>query len=323
MVELEANRDFYAGKPAIDRVVIKFGGATPVIELTSGNVDAVVYLDHSDVPKLKADPRFRVYHSWVLTEPQALLWNHRHPLFSDPLVRRALTQAIDRRELLRVLDFPEKTPLVDGLSPWDRADRLYREGKLDEGYSYDPKAAKRLLERAGWVDLDGDGVRERSGVKAHFTLLARHGGQLSTMMPAVFIQDQLRRVGVSMEIQALDPSLVRAAYRSGDFDSMIHDVPNVPQRLLQWDWFGDGSPIAYRNEQLVRLLEAVLVEMDPDAQDLIYGKINEILRLDMPVTFLFPWVETFAAHRRIRGLSTPHPANPLGYMDELWLEEDD
>lgn len=322
MMELEANSDFFAGQPAIARVVLKFGTGNKLTELASGNVDVALNVGLSDVAKLKADPEYGIYSLWASTEPQALLWNHRHPLLSDAIVRRSLTQAINRRELLRLLDFPEETPLVGGLSPWDRSDRFYREGKLDEGLPYDPEAAQRLLERAGWVDQDGDGIRERSGIKARFTLLARQGGLLSTLEPAVFIQDQLRRVGVEMEIQSMEPSVVRAAYRSGDFDAVIYDVPNVPQWLLQRDWFGDGSPIGYRNAEIVGLLEALTRELDPAAQDELYAQINEILRLDEPVTFLFPWVENFAAHRRLRGLRTPDRAHPLAYMDELWLEDE-
>ena len=322
MMELEANPDFYAGEPAIERVVLKFSTANKLIELTSGNVEVILHVDHSDVPRLEADPRFRVYHLFAFTEPLALLWNHRHPLLADPLVRRALWQAIDRRELLEVLNFPEKTPVVGGLSPWARSRQLLREGKLDEGFAYNPEVARGLLERAGWFDREGDGTRERDGVQAHFTLLASAGGLISTREPAVFIQDQLRRVGVEMEIQSVAGSVAREAYRSGDFDAVIGVVPNVPEWLLQRDWFGEGSRIGYHNPEIVRLLEALTVYLDPSGQDTLYARINEILRRDMPVAFLFPWVETYAAHSRIRGLSTPDRAHPLMHMDELWIEEE-
>lgn len=62
MVELEANADYYAGKPAIDRVTIRFGGATPITELLSETVDIAAWANPVDVPKVAADPRFHVYY---------------------------------------------------------------------------------------------------------------------------------------------------------------------------------------------------------------------------------------------------------------------
>jgi peptide/nickel transport system substrate-binding protein len=319
MIELEANPDFYKGKPKIERVVLKLGAANKFMELKSGNVDVIVYLEHSNVRALKADPRFRIYFQWAFTEPWVIYWNHRHPLFTDSIVRKALTQAIDRHELRRILDFPEELPVVGGLSPWDRAPQLYREGKLDEGLPYDPEEAQRLLDRAGWIDRDGDGIREREGVEARFTLLAHSSGLLSTMESAIFIQDQLRRAGILMEIQPMERSAARAAFQSGNYDAEIDWFPNGVEDLLRRDFFGMGSKIGYKNPELIRLLETLSGVLEPADQDELYTKINEIMVNDMPVTFLFPLAWSYAAHRRIRGLS--NGMHPLEYMDELWIEE--
>jgi peptide/nickel transport system substrate-binding protein len=320
MIELEANPDFYAGKPKIERVVLKLSTANKVTELTSGNVDVVLYLKHSDVRALKADPRFRIYYGWAFTEPWVIYWNHRHPLFADPTVRQALTLAIDRHELLRILDFPEQLPVVGGLSPWDRAPQLYREGKLDEGLPYDPEAARRLLDRVGWVDRDGNGTRERDGVEARFTLLSHNNGLLTTLEPAILIQDQLRRVGIRMDIQPVQQSAARAAFRSGDYDAEIDWFPNWAPELLQRDFFGTGSKIGYQNPEMVRLMEVLADEFEPDDQDALYAQINEILVRDMPVTFLFPLAWSYAVHRRVRGLS--NGMHPLEYMEQMWIDDE-
>ena len=321
MIELEANPDYFAGKPTIGRVILKLSTASKVIELTSGNADAAYYLPPTDVLKLSADPRFRIYHLFASTEPQAIHWNQGHPFLADPQVRRALSHAIDRRELMLVNNLPDETPLVGGLSPWDRTDSLYREGKLNPGFPHDPEIAEALLEEAGWSDDSGDGVRQRGGVPARFTMLTPLGG-LSAVESAIFIQDQLRRVGVEMEIWPVERSVWREAYRTSDFDATIWDVPNVPQWLLERDFFGAGSRIGYRNTEIVRWLEMLTVEMDLAAQDTLYVRINEILRRDVPFTFLFPYVEASVAHRRIRGLRTPDRANLLEFIDELWIEND-
>ncbi|MFQ5691131.1 MAG: ABC transporter substrate-binding protein, partial [Gemmatimonadota bacterium] len=114
MVELEANPDYFRGKPKIDRLVFKFGGGSGLTELLSGNVE-VMDLKRSEIPKLAADPRFAVYYQLEPSVPwlTAIFWNQRHPPFFSSEIRRALTLAIDRRELLRMLHMPEELPIVD------------------------------------------------------------------------------------------------------------------------------------------------------------------------------------------------------------------
>ena len=321
MIELEANPDYFSGKPAIERIVLKLSTASKVIELTSGNADAAYYITPTDALKLETDPRFRVYHLFAFTEPQAIHWNLRHALLADPRVRRALSHALDRRELMRVNNLPDETPLMGGLSPWDRTARLNAEGKLNPGLRYEPETAERLLKEAGWVDENGDGIRERSGIEARFTMMATQGG-LSAVESSLFIQDQLRRVGIEMEIQPVERSVWYEAYRSSDFDATIFDIPNIPQLLLEQEFFGSGSKIGYQSPEIVQWLEALTEEMDPDAQDMLYARINEILHRDVPVTLLFPYVEASVAHRRIRGLRTPDRMNLLDFAGELWIEND-
>ncbi len=71
------------------------------------------------------------------------------------------------------------------------------------------------------------------------------------------------------------------------------------------------------------LLDSAEVALDPDVRDRVYGELAEIFREEVPVTFLFPDVKTWVAHRRVRGLSNPWRVDPLAHMDELWIEEDE
>lgn len=319
MVELEANPEYYAGPPPIDRVVLRLSTANPVLELTSGNADAAYYLSSPEIAALGSDDRFRIYVQWIHSEPQAIHWNQRHPFLADAAVRQALAHAVDRRELARLLYLPDEMPLVGGLSPEGRSDELYAEG-WDQGPAFDPARAVALLEDAGWLDRDGDGVRERDGIEARFTLMARQGGILSTLEAAVLLQDQLASIGVQVEIQPLEPAVWRQRYRSGDFDATVHDVRNVPADLLRDGFFGEGTRIGYRNPEIVRLLEAIESELDPSARDTLYAGVNAILRRDMPVTFLFPYFEAYAAHRKVRGLRSPDRASPIAAIRDIWID---
>ncbi len=317
MIELEANADYYRGKPRIERVVLKFGGSAPLPELLSGNVDVITYVNRADIPELVADPRFRVYdHLYDFDWLDVIFWNHRHHLFRQPAVRRALTLAINRRELHQVLNLPADLPTFDVLF----TARQYRKGELPEPLPYDPAAAKRLLREAGWRDEDGDGLRERDGEQFRFETIVRAGDELEHA--AVYVQSQLRRVGIQMDVKVLDVSVVRERLRSGDFHATIHRMGNQASGDGHLAWFGEDSRIGWHNPRVAELLHAAELAIDPDEQDRIYRELMPMFQAELPATFLEPQVETFVAHRRLRGLSSPFWANPLQNMDYLWLEDE-
>jgi peptide/nickel transport system substrate-binding protein len=318
LMEFEANPDYYRGMPAIRRVVLKFSGDSewsgPVTQLLSGEVDALGDADPVEIPKLARDSRFRVYY-WLRPLTHAIYWQSADPLFQDPLVRRALTLAIDRRQLLGALNLPESLPLYDGVFTQPQ----FRSGDLPEPLPYDPKQAQQLLEDTGWRDLDGDGVRERNGQPFHFTALV--SGYLEFEQAALFVQSQLRSIGVEMDIQILDSSLVYNRVRAGDFAAAFlrlrHDAAWLDQYL------GRDTPLGYKNARALELVARLRVTADPNARDQIYRELTEILRSDTVVTFLFPVTWHHLVHRRIRGLSSPWRADPVWHMEDLWLEDEE
>ncbi len=314
MMEFEANPDYYRGMPRIERVVLKLVGEAGLTELLSGNVDAVTYINPVNIPKLGGDPRFRVYHSFLEGVARAIYWQNDLALFQDPRVRRALTLAINRRELLQLLNLPEDIPIIDG--PYTT--RQLQRGELPVPLPYDPGEARTLLAAAGWRDQDGNGVSEREGREFRFTAMVRSVYPFKEI--AVYVQDQLRRVGVRMDVQMLDPILVPARLKTGDFEAAFTYLQVGPDNLSQY--FGEGNPLGYENAELVEVLERARMTADPEAKDRVYREFTRIFRAEWPATFLSPTVGTVFAHRRIKGLSSPWRADPVWFMEDLWLEDE-
>lgn len=317
LIEFEANPDYALGKPKIDRLIVKFGPPS-VTELLSGNVDAVSHFRRGAAEGLaiKDDPRFRMYYEiWDDIKGLTLIfWNQRNPLFSDPRVRRALTLAINRRELHRVLNMSEDLLIVDVVY----TERQYWQGELPEGLPYDRELASQLLDQAGWRDLNGDGIRERDGREFRFLLIVEDGWQAA----AVYVQAQLRQVGIRMDITTLEPRVAGERARSGEFDAALVGLWSSIDNLVHF--FGADSPIGYRNAHVTQLLDAAQNTQNPDEVDEIFRGMMTIFREDLPFTYLVLNVETYVAHRRVKGLSTPFRANPLGYgtAEHLWIEEE-
>ena len=315
MMEFEANPDYYRGKPRIERLVLKFARGAGLVELFSGNVD--VFMDEtimggSVLPSTLA-ASVHAYYGFRPTGimyQYAILWQNAHPLFKDVRVRRALTLAINRRELARIINLPEILPIVDGpLTP-----RQMRRGELPAPLPYDPDQARALFDAAGWRQPGASAVRERDGRSFRFTMLQSTRPGFSQI--AVYVQAALRNVGVGMDIQTMDESLVSPAMRGGQFDAAL--VFGTAD-----DWFQTRFPLGlgYRNPHVGTLVKEIDVAMTQDDIDRICRELAEIFRVDVPATFLFPSVGTVLAHQRVHGLSSPWRADPIRHIDELWLDD--
>jgi len=311
MLELEANPDYYRGRPRIERVVLRFLRAG-VTDLLSGDVDVHADFNPADLPGIAGDPRFEVYHRFALGWVRAVVWNTRRPALHDPKVRRALTLALDRRELDRALNSPATTPIFDVIC----SERQLRRGEVPPPLPHDPTTARQLLAEAGWAEVGEDGIRRRGGEALRFVV------RVSTLQgmdrTAVIMQAQLRAVGVQMDIQTLDLGAVARRVGAGGFDAELRPMP-----IHGWDgkaFFGPGAYGGYVNPRAAALLARARAAVNPDEVDQAYRELAPILQTDLPVTFLAPMVFTTVAHRRLRGLSSPYRADPVWHMDELWLE---
>lgn len=317
MVELEANPDYFAGKPQIEHVVLKFSPQPSLPELFSGNVNVLYNVKLADISKIKSDPRYNIHYAhWDFVWWSVIHWNHRNPLFSEITVRRALTHAVNRNELYSALNLPGDFPVVD--VPFKT--RQLRAGNIPEPLVYDPGLARRLLEDAGWHDEDGDGVREKNGLEFRFEALVEPG---SEEYAAVFVQDNLRRVGIAMEIKMLDRSTINRLIKNGKFDVVFRDFFNGKGGNSGYvALFGEDSFFGYKNPRVVQLLTDMHLAVDPLAEDKVFEELMDIISEEIPLTFLFPRVIAIAADRRIKGLKDPYYASPAIVMEHLWIEEE-
>jgi len=313
MIEFEANPEYFRGKPKIERLVLKFVGTAGLTELLSGQVDVVHRGQPSQIPRVLADPRFRVYRSFRPDAP-VIYWKHDHPLFRDARVRHALTLAIDRGECLRMLNLPSDLPGSDGVF----TPRVLIGGQLPAPLPYDPAQANALLDAAGWHDRNDDGVRQRGGRPFRFTATVTSRDDMDVPRLAVLVQAHLRRVGVQMEIQILDDSVVRKRMGSGQFEAAFGELGGAG---AQQRFFGRGNPTGYTNPEAFRLIDAAVAATNPDELDRIYRELTDVYRADLPVTRLVTITRVVFAHRRLRGLQRLQ-GRPDRYMEDLQLEDE-
>jgi peptide/nickel transport system substrate-binding protein len=318
--EFVANEDYIHGRPAIDRVFLKLSGGAPLAELLSGAVD-IAPLSSEEAQRLSTDKRFRVYET-LAPNRHSILWNNADPVLGDPRVRAALTLSIDRRALHAAMGYSDALPIYDGVC----TSRQFRFGKCGEALPHDPALASDRLAELGWADTDADGLLDLHGNAFSFELLIRE----DLLAAAVFIQQELKKIGVEMEVRVLAGDVVNQRITASEFQAAVRIFPNSArhhQGFFSTDVpaFGSDAPFAVslHSAEADTLLHRAVTSMDADEKDRTYERLSEIVREQMPITYLFPKVGFVGAHRRIKGLESPFRVAVLWRMGELWIEDSD
>ncbi|GMO29726.1 MAG: ABC transporter substrate-binding protein [Termitinemataceae bacterium] len=144
---------------------------------------------------------------------------------SDIYVRRALNIGISRQTIINNALNGIGTPSwvrFEGL-PWANEEPGLRDGQVEE--------AKRILEEAGWKDADGDGIREKNGVRCEFRITGRTD-DLQRYNLAVAFSEDAKKLGIHIIAEAMDWSGAKSVARHdptciGTGDYSFVDVYNA------------------------------------------------------------------------------------------------
>ena len=180
------------------------------------------------------------------------------------------------------------------------------------------KAAVELLKAAGWEDHDGDGVVDREGVPFAFEFLISAGSKFGEQI-ATILQENLKGVGIKMEIRKLEWAVFVQRIEDHNFDactmgwSLGWDTD--PYQLWHSSQADKGSNfVGFQNEEADRLIEAARQEFDPLKRRQMYYRFSEILYEEQPYTFLFTTDALVALARRFHNVIV----YPMGLTPRQW-----
>ena len=319
-IVLVANHQYFEGRPYIDRRVFRLipDTSTMFMELKAGGIDEmglspVQYARQTDnVTFASRFNRFRYPSSAYLY----LGYNLRHPLFSDRRVRRAITAAINKDELIQGVLFgmgrKADGPMIPGR--WSHNDHL-------QDIPYNPVEAKRLLAEAGWKP-GGDGMLYRNGKPFRFTVLTNQGNQ-QRLMTAQIIQQRLRLIGIDMQIRIVEwAAFIKEFINKGSFEAVLLAWQTSPDPDLYDVWHssktkpGELNFIGFANPEVDRLLDEGRRSFDQTVRKRAYDRLQEILVEEQPYTFLYIPDALPAVAARVRGVK-PAPAG-IGHNTIKW-----
>jgi peptide/nickel transport system substrate-binding protein len=294
-LEIAAVDSFYRDAAKPQRVIWSISPeiATATKQLMAGEADFIEALTPPAAAAAAKQPSLHVA-AYSSFDYAFLRFNLRsagtqrpHPLFGDRALRRALTQALDRKLLVRsVFD----TLAHVALGPFVRA-QWTSDTTLAE-IPFDRAAAAHALDSLGWR-MGADSIRAKAGKKLEFTLL-RPSSSKSRELLAVLVQEQLRQVGVKVNIEPLEFGAFMGRATKHDFDAImdgLHTGPSPAGVRGSWSSAGIANGAGpnygeYSSPRFDAQVDSAVSAMDVQAAKAHYRAAYQTIVDDAPAIWL-------------------------------------
>jgi peptide/nickel transport system substrate-binding protein len=328
-IRIKANINSFLHKPdGVDELIFKIvpDYNSRLTQLKKKEIDLAELIKTEDIKQLSQEEHLKInsqkgreydyagwsnidyefYHSTGEFRP--------HKLFGSAEVRRALTQAINRKEIL------DEYLLGYGQLSVGPVSSIFKDaGDPDlKPYSYDLGKAKSLLEAEGWKDVDNDGILEKGDSEFKFKLFIPSGNPRRSFAATV-IKNNLKQLGIEVTVETIELGVLIDNMYEKNMDAwMIGWYVPVPINL-KISWYSDleKTPYnfaGYQNPEVDKILNEISNETDPKKLNELYKKLQKIIHDDEPVTFLY-WVDNIVVYNgKIENINI----NPLGAVHHCW-----
>jgi peptide/nickel transport system substrate-binding protein len=323
-VVLTRNDDYWGKKAYLDKIVYRIitDYTAALTALKAGEIDVqprLLPVQYSEQTGGAAfDQQFTKVKYSIPTEAM-IFWNNERPFFNDKRVRRALTMLIDRQIILESVRMGLGKI---GVSPIDFNSKNFNPNL--KPLPYDPKRAVELLDEAGWKDHDGDGIRDKDGMKFKFEFLGSAGSPVYKQLAPV-LADELKKAGIEMTERVVDLSVMVQTLKEHRFDASTLNISHGD--LTDADsyqvWHSSaangGSNFAnFKNTEADHLLEMARQEFDPVKRKELYWQWQDIFQDEQPVTFLYYFQEPAAYSKRFQNVEWL-PLRPGYDLTSWWV----
>ena len=228
------NEDYWDGAPYYDEIIAKYipDEASRIQALKNGEVDLLygaTELSYDDYFQLQSVTGMTAKMSPIQARNRNLTLN-LNGVLGDPAVREAIALSIDKELISEGVSHGYEAVADTILTPG----ALYEDACPKINYSYDPEKAAELLDAAGWIDTDGDGIREKDGTKLSFVCTIQ-AGYVENRTMALVVQDMLSDLGMQVEIKELETNeLFQSYYDPNAFDMTFQQTYYDYAMPTQW-----------------------------------------------------------------------------------------
>jgi peptide/nickel transport system substrate-binding protein len=311
-VIIERNDNYWGAKPRLARVrfAVVPDPTTRALELRKGSADAEINAITSDtIVALERESNLQIERA-PGTVLSYLAFNMRDPVLHDVRVRQAIAYAIDRGPLLQYIWRGFAQPALSILPP-----QSWAYDADVAAYPHDPEKARQMLDAAGYP--------LRDGVRFHLTM--KTSTEESTRLLAAVLQQQLRDVGVALDIRTFEFATFFADVTSGAFQlySLRWIGGNQDPDIFELCFHSNRFPPKganrgfYSNPRIDQLVDEGRRQPDQNVRKQLYAEVQQILAQDEPYIDLWYYDNVLVHTRRVKNLTL----NPAGNYDFLKTAE--
>ncbi|HTK96072.1 MAG TPA: ABC transporter substrate-binding protein [Terriglobales bacterium] len=312
-VVIERNDDYWGEKPKLARVrfAVVPDTTTRVLELEKGSADVAVNSLTADMEaRIMSEKGKLAVETTPGTTLAYLAFNLRDPLLRDVRIRQALAYAIDRRPLIQYLWRGLARPADSVLPPQHWA----YDGDVAT-YDFNPAKARELLDQAGY--------RATNGVRFHLTM--KTSTEESTRLLAAVLQQQLRDVGIALDIRTFEFATFYSDVTKGSFQlySLRWIGGNEDPDIFEYVFYSTSTPPKranrgyYSNPRVDALIDAGRSELDQGRRKQIYAELQRNLAQDLPYINLWYFDNVVVHTQRVQNVRV----NPSGNYEFLRTAE--
>jgi peptide/nickel transport system substrate-binding protein len=317
-VTLDRNPYFDRPRPYLDHVSFRtyptLGDAFDAV--SRGEADSVGALQPPQLGSLarRQDLTVRELKTFSFS---ALLFNLSPELsvyFNPPAVRQALSQAVDRRRLISSVLDGRADAAPGPLPPTDWA----YSAQATSRYPYDPDAAGRTLDQAGWKLNSKTGLRSREGRDLSLSLVTADAYPYRQV--AENVSSQLRQVGVEVKVEPVPASVLVGKYvlgRSYQMALVAFDNGPDPDQYGLWhsgapkDSLNFASQLMPRQALIDKDLEEGRAASDRGSRAAAYRDFQDLVADAAPAVFLFEPHYAYVVSNRVHGVRTNPVVEPI------------
>jgi peptide/nickel transport system substrate-binding protein len=296
-VILVVNPNYWASKPYLERLGFRFFGDWD--GLLAAYERGEIHGFHLDRPQslslVAGMPNLRLYSAQSAGYGVVYLNLQRDsaPFFQETEVRQALLYAMDRQALIdQVLEgqgLVAHSPILPTTWAYDPSVRRYL---------HDPERAIGLMDASGWLDSDGDRIRDQDGVELGFTLLT--GDDPMMLQMAEEIANQWQAVGVDVTIRPMSGEALADSVRRRNFDAVLIEIglsadPD-PYPLWHSTQVGETGQnySGFANEEADMVMEEGRLSIDLEQRTQLYRTFQQIFAKEVPSLLVYHPIYTYA-----------------------------
>jgi peptide/nickel transport system substrate-binding protein len=327
-IVLERFDGYWGEKAHLDKVIFRVipEENSRMMALETGEVQMVLNPAPSALDALKRDQRFTV-HQVTGLRVYFVGFNCAMEPVNDPLVRRALANAINTDEIVSHILEGGATKATGYISPGVFG---FHDTNLASRYQYDPMRAQALLAEAGWIK-DAQGFLVKDGKRMTLKMLGYRGRFLKDGETIEAVQAYLRNLGVDITVDWLEWGAAFEAMRSdpmpyhlilsgwvttnADADYSLYGLFKSDQRPpAGWNRFRYANPV------YDELVNRARVSLDQDERAQLYAQAQEVLVEATPLIPIYNTLETVVTTANVKGFVV-HPVEYNLFLNSVWLEK--